>query len=133
MKKKLLSALLAAGMLFTMAPAVAIAEPAQQTSESQIVYGGELVTCADGAVTVNKEVEETGEENVFNITLTVTTTEQLEEIETSPDAAAVLVIDRSGSMEEETTIKDNSGQKRKVQRISAAKTAATSFVNSFIV
>ena len=92
MKKKLLSALLAAGMLFTMAPAVAMAEPAQQTSESQIVYDGEPVTCANGAVTVNKEIEETGEENVFNITLTVTTTEQLEEIETSPDAAAVLVI-----------------------------------------
>ena len=133
MKKKLLSALLAAGMLFTMAPAVAMAEPAQQTSESQIVYDGEPVTCANGAVTVNKEIEETGEENVFNITLTVTTTEQLEEIETSPDAAAVLVIDRSGSMEEKTTIKDNLGQKRKVERISAAKTAARNFVNSFIV
>ncbi|MCI7193255.1 Cna B-type domain-containing protein [bacterium] len=133
MKKKLLSALLAAGMLFTMAPAVAMAEPAQQTSKSQIVYGGEPVTCADGAVTVNKEVEGTGEENVFNITLTVTTTEQLEEIETSPDAAAVLVIDRSGSMEEITTIKGSSGQKEEVERISAAKTAARNFVNSFIV
>lgn len=133
MKKKLLSALLAAGMLFTMAPAVAMAEPEQQTSESQIVYGGEPVTCADGAVTVNKEVEGTGEENVFNITLTVTTTEQLEEIETSPDAAAVLVIDRSGSMEEITTIKGSSGQKEEVERISAAKTAARNFVNSFIV
>ena len=133
MKKKLLSALLAAGMLFTMAPAVAMAEPAQQTSESQIVYDGEPVTCANGAVTVNKEIEETGEENVFNITLTVTTTEQLEEIETSPDAAAVLVIDRSGSMEKITTIKGSSGQKEEVERISAAKTAATNFVNSFIV
>ena len=133
MKKKLLSALLAAGMLFTMAPAVAMAEPEQQTSESQIVYGGEPVTCADGAVTVNKEVEGTGEENVFNITLTVTTTEQLEEIETSPDAAAVLVIDRSGSMEEITTIKNSSGKTENVPRISAAKTAARNFVNSFIV
>ena len=133
MKKKLLSALLAAGMLFTMAPAVAMAEPEQQTSESQIVYDGEPVTCANGAVTVNKEIEETGEENVFNITLTVTTTEQLEEIETSPDAAAVLVIDRSGSMEKITTIKGSSGQKEEVERISAAKTAATNFVNSFIV
>ena len=133
MKKKLLSALLAAGMLFTMAPAVAMAEPAQQTSESQIVYGGEPVTCANGAVTVNKEIEGTGEENVFNITLTVTTTEQLEEIETSPDAAAVLVIDRSGSMEEITTIKNSSGKTENVPRISAAKTAARNFVNSFIV
>ena len=133
MKKKLLSALLAAGMLFTMAPAVAMAEPAQQTSESQIVYDGEPVTCANGAVTVNKEIEETGEENVFNITLTVTTTEQLEEIETSPDAAAVLVIDRSGSMEKITTIKNSSGKTENVPRISAAKTAARNFVNSFIV
>ena len=120
MKKKLLSALLAAGMLFTMAPAVAMAEPAQQTSESQIVYSGgsAVVESSDqNKVSFKKTISPTETENVFDITLEVTTSEELQNISASPDAAVVLVIDTSGSMQ---------GQK-----IQNAKEAAKDFVKSF--
>lgn len=120
MKKKLLSALLAAGMLFTMAPAVAMAEPAQQTSASQIVYSGgsAVVESSDqNKVSFKKTISPTETENVFDITLEVTTSEELQNISASPDAAVVLVIDTSGSME---------GQK-----IQNAKNAAKSFVEGF--
>lgn len=120
MKKKLLSALLAAGMLFTMAPAVAMAEPAQQTSESQIVYSGgsAVVESSDqNKVSFKKTISPTETENVFDITLQVTTSEELQNISTSPDAAVVLVIDTSGSMD---------GNKMK-----NAKSAARSFVEGF--
>ena len=120
MKKKLLSALLAAGMLFTMAPAVAMAEPAQQTSESQIVYSGgsAVVESSDqNKVSFKKTISPTETENVFDITLQVTTSEELQNISTSPDAAVVLVIDTSGSMD---------GKK-----MNNAKNAARSFVEGF--
>lgn len=120
MKKKLLSALLAAGMLFTMAPAVAMAEPAQQTSASQIVYSGgpAVVESSDqNKVSFKKTISPTETENVFDITLEVTTSEELQNISTSPDAAVVLVIDTSGSMD---------GNKMK-----NAKSAARSFVEGF--
>ena len=120
MKKKLLSALLAAGMLFTMAPAVAMAEPAQQTSESQIVYSGgsAVVESSDqNKVSFKKTISPTETENVFDITLQVTTSEELQNISTSPDAAVVLVIDTSGSMDGE--------------KMNNAKSAARSFVEGF--
>ena len=120
MKKKLLSALLAAGMLFTMAPAVAMAEPAQQTSASQIVYSGgsAVVESSDqNKVSFKKTISPTETENVFDITLQVTTSEELQNISASPDAAVVLVIDTSGSMD---------GKKMK-----NAKSAARSFVEGF--
>ena len=120
MKKKLLSALLAAGMLFTMAPAVAMAEPAQQTSASQIVYSGgsAVVESSDqNKVSFKKTISPTETENVFDITLKVTTSEELQNISASPDAAVVLVIDTAGSME---------GQK-----MENAKSAARSFVEGF--
>lgn len=105
MKKKLLSALLAAGMLFTMAPAVAMAEPAQQTSESQIVNSSSEMTSSevvtkDGVdvVKINKSIAGTDTENEFEITLDVETTENLKEIPQKADAAVVLVIDNSTSM-----------------------------------
>ena len=52
---------------------------------------------ADG-VTMQKNISATATENQFNIELIVTTQEQLSEIPLSPDAAVVLVIDASNSM-----------------------------------
>lgn len=120
MKKKLLSALLAAGMLFTMTPAVAMAEPAQQTCEGQIVYSGGSVVVESSdqnKVSFKKTISPTETENVFDITLEVTTSEELQNISASPDAAVVLVIDTSGSM--------------KGKKIQNAKNAAKSFVEGF--
>ncbi|MDV4150137.1 Cna B-type domain-containing protein [Clostridium sp. AL.422] len=69
------------------------------TSNRQIVYSGESNTIKEDNVTTSKIIEETGTENVFDITLQVTTQEDIRNISISPDAATVLVLDRSGSME----------------------------------
>ena len=53
----------------------------------------------DPKVTISKEIAATGEENEFDITLKVVTEEAIEESTKSPDAAVVLVIDVSGSMD----------------------------------
>ena len=52
----------------------------------------------DDGITMQKNITGTGTENLFNIELIVTTQEQLDEIPMSPDAAVVLVIDASNSM-----------------------------------
>lgn len=49
-------------------------------------------------VTTSKTIAGTDTENVFEITLDVTTTQRVEETLSSPDAAVVLVVDLSGSM-----------------------------------
>ncbi len=136
MKKKLLSALLAAGMLFTMAPAVAMAEPAQQTSESQIVNSSSEMTSSevvtkDGVdvVKINKSIAGTDTENEFEITLDVETTENLKEIPQKADAAVVLVIDNSTSMNQ-LSGNEKPGKENET-RMDAAKAAAKSFLDSF--
>lgn len=73
---------------------------------------------ADGQVKVNKTITGTNTENVFDINLEVITQDKIEQTAVSPDAAVVLVIDTSGSME-------------KNGRLSAAKKAAKSFIESF--
>lgn len=72
----------------------------------------------DGKVRVNKTISPTTEENVFDITLSVSTQEKIEKGSSSPDAATVLVIDVSGSIEGE--------------RLASAKKAAQTFINSFV-
>ena len=71
----------------------------------------------DGKVKVDKIIGSTSEENVFDVTLKVSTQEKIGNITSSPDAAAVLVIDCSGSMAGE--------------RIKSAKKAAQTFINDF--
>ena len=85
--------------------------PTLAESNTQLSY-------ADGFVKVNKTLSETGKENLFDVNLEVVTKEQIEQIDTSPDAAAVLLIDVSGSM-------DSGG------KIGNAKRAAQAFINSF--
>lgn len=64
-----------------------------------LAEGNTQLSYADGFVKVNKTLSETGTENLFDVNLEVVTKEQIEQIDTSPDAAAVLLIDVSGSME----------------------------------
>ena len=55
-------------------------------------------TTKDGKVTLSKTIEQTGKDS-FDITLQVTTTEDLEVIKKARDAAIVIVMDVSGSMQ----------------------------------
>ncbi len=72
----------------------------------------------DGQVLVNKTITETDTENVFDVNLEVITKDKIEKTEVSEDAAVVLVIDVSASMNEDG-------------RIGKAKEAAQAFINSF--
>ena len=112
----ILSAAVFTGSVFT---GTVVAAGIEETvpSSRQIVTNGLAETNEDN-VTVSKTVRETGTENEFEITLQVTTREKLEEIPTSSDAAVVLVMDTSGSM-------DGS-------RLTAAKKAAKSFVDKYV-
>ena len=112
----ILSAAVFTGSVFT---GTVVAAGIEETvpSSRQIVTNGLAETNEDN-VTVSKTVRETGTENEFEITLQVTTREKLEEIPTSSDAAVVLVMDTSGSM-------DGS-------RLTAAKDAAKKFVDKYV-
>ena len=112
----ILSAAVFTGSVFT---GTVVAAGIEETvpSSRQIVTNGLAETNEDN-VTVSKTVRETGTENEFEITLQVTTREKLEEIPTSSDAAVVLVMDTSGSMDGD--------------RLTAAKKAAKSFVDKYV-
>ena len=112
----ILSAAVFTGSVFT---GTVVAAGIEETvpSSRQIVTNGLAETNEDN-VTVSKTVRETGTENKFEITLQVTTREKLEEIPTSSDAAVVLVMDTSGSMDGD--------------RLTAAKKAAKSFVDKYV-
>lgn len=71
----------------------------------------------NGKVIISKTIAGTETENEFEITLKVKTTETIENVSSAPDAAVVLVLDVSGSMEGD--------------RLSSAKAAAQAFINSF--
>lgn len=77
---------------------------------------------AGDKVQVNKEIKPAGTENLFDITLTVKTKEQIEEQAAAEPAAAVIVIDCSGSMD-----KKAGGSKK----ITSAKNAAKNFIKDF--
>ena len=78
---------------------------------------GTATTVDKAVVTLDKTIAATGTENEFDVTVEVTTTQSLEEVSQSADAAVVLVLDVSGSM---------SGDK-----LAGAKKAAQSFLNGF--
>lgn len=73
-------------------------------------------TLEDGKVIISKTIAATQTENVFDITLTVKTTEEIKEVTSeTADAAVVLVIDISNSM----------------TNMANAQKAAQAFINSF--
>lgn len=73
---------------------------------------------ADGQVKVNKTIKGTDQENVFDIDLEVITKDKIKTTELSEDAATVLVIDTSGSMDDRS-------------RLPEAKKAAQAFIDEF--
>ena len=118
--KRTLASLLAGELLVGLLPTAAFA--AEQTSWQQIegeefpVYYSydaeeQTWTQADGAtvsnspaagvpeVRVSKTIQGTDEENVFDITLEVETDQKIQTTTSSPDAAVVLVLDLSSSMD----------------------------------
>ena len=109
MKKRLLSLAMALSLMVGMVPAISADNDAVNLQrEKQIVNtGGTRYYKADGTsgtsgnhdVAVTKTVLPTGIENQFQIQLQVETTQNLQEISVSPDAAVVLVMDVSNSME----------------------------------
>lgn len=92
-------------------------------SDEQIdEWGGETVS-DDGKVTVSKTIDGTDVENVFDITLTVQTEENIADVYKEPDMAVVIVMDISNTM------KDNFGGET---RYEAAMKAAEDFLDNFV-
>lgn len=79
---------------------------------------------ADDPVKISKTISGTGIENVFDITLTVETEEDIEKITNYPPMAVVLVIDASGSMSQNM-------RNTSTAKYVAASNAAATFVNAF--
>jgi tricorn protease-like protein len=116
MKKRFLALSLVLAMVFALAiPALSITGDEDSPSPASVVQidktGGIKYYNADGgilngenvendnwAVSVSKTIEGTAVENEFEITLQVQTTVDVDKIAIAPDAAVVLVIDISGSM-----------------------------------
>lgn len=111
--KRVLSVLLTLVMILGLLPTSAFAYDNSRQVGSYVGYDaatgqktGEQYATAEEAtqvlekdgVTMQKNISAAGTENLFNIDLIVTTQEQLEEVPMSPDAAVVLVIDSSYSM-----------------------------------
>ncbi len=71
----------------------------EASSQSQVVAeGGDNSSAIDEGVYISKTISGTEIENVFDITLHVTTTTSLEELQRDPDMAVVIVMDISNTM-----------------------------------
>ena len=129
--KRTLSLVIALAMTLTMMPVGVFAAGGDG---EQIVSAGGSDSLENGAVTMSKTVStvtENGQtvENKFDVTLQVVTTQALEEITVSKDAAVVLVMDVSNSMEDDIDGKTTNTSAKK--RITLAKAAAAKFVDDF--
>jgi len=99
-------------------PVTADGEP----SDTQVVTIGGERSDSENGVTISKTIDGTDTENVFDITLTVTTPQKVEEIINEPDMAVVIVMDISQSM--------NSGFGSTTRYI-AAMASASEFIKEF--
>lgn len=91
-------------------------------SDSQVVNRGGQKVSDDGIVTVSKTIKGTELENVFDITLTVDTKEELKSFYKDPDTSIVVVMDISNTM---TYAFGNT------TRYEAAMSAAEQFIDEF--
>lgn len=115
--RKFVSVLLACVMVFSLCGLTAFA--ATDTSDANsgtVVHNGGEQTAENGNVKIQKTAIKT-DKNTFDITLKVTTTDDVQTTTKSNPAHVVMVIDRSGSM---------GGS-----RITNAKSAANQFADSF--
>ena len=154
MKKRLLAMLMVLSMALSILPMSAMAAPDDgsggQDETSQVVNpGGTIYYDKDGkknetgelgkdgiVVEMKKEVEKTEKENEFNVTLQVRTSQNIKELSSkNPDAAVVLVLDVSNSMDNCSVCGNSWYQKHKghrfTSRLAKAKEAAIQFVDEF--
>lgn len=124
--KKAMAFLLSVLLMFSSVQ-VAAYSPSSDEPDSQIVLNPTQQTFENGAVKIQKSIAETGRENEFDITLNVVTTQNLEELTVSPDAATVLVLDTSNSMVD-NNIWGEDGWKT---RLYYAQKAACEFIDNF--
>ena len=150
MGRRGLSFFLALVMCISLVPITAFA--VGDTSEQQIEYaGGSVYYKKDGTqdtsndaelgkndvvVELSKTLEGTEKENEFIVTLQVKTNQKLVEIPAStPDAAVVLVLDVSNSMDDCMTCGNEKNEKHNghqyESRLSKAQAAARNFLNKF--
>lgn len=133
MKKRLLAVVLILATILSITPLVVFSTEGQ--TKTQIDHEGDtLYFDAEGSkenmnkdnfvVSTSKTISPEQKENEFEITLQVNTTVNVEQIEVSPDAAVVIAIDVSDSMNQTV-----SGTKT---RLDAAKEAAIKFLDSFV-
>ncbi len=104
-------------------PLFATKPQAIMTSASQILNHGGANVATDGT-RVSKTIAGTSLENIFDITLTVETTQKIEQIYEEPDMAVVIVMDISNTM---VTGYLTDGK----SRYAAAVEAATDFLEHF--
>ena len=154
MKKRLLAMLMVLSMALSILPMSAMAAPGggsgDQDETSQVVNpGGTVYYDKDGkknetgelgkdgiVVEMKKEVEKTEKENEFNVTLQVRTSQNIKELSSkNPDAAVVLVLDVSNSMDNCSVCGNSWYQEHKghrfTSRLAKAKEAAIQFVDEF--
>ena len=91
-------------------------------SDVQIKSGGGTKTSDDGIVTVSKTIAGTDIENVFDISLKVTTKEEIKTYYKDPDASIVIVMDISNTM---------ASSFGSTTRYEAAMKAAETFIDKF--
>lgn len=99
-----------------------VAFAAEQPSDSQVKKQGGTKENAEDGVTVSKTIEGTELENVFDITLNVTTTTDIKKLTEDPDMAVVVVMDISNTMNEDFDSTD---------RYSAAMSSFNHFVDLY--
>ena len=159
MKKRLVALIMVMALALSLVPVGATedseANGGNGNSDTQIVYkGGTVFYNKEGkpvnasklgdngsVVEMAKNVEKTDKENEFLVTLNVKTNQNLTELSSeNPDAAVVLVLDVSGSMDDCVTCgkgqyNDNHGwgygNHSYKSRLAAAQEAACSFLEDF--
>ncbi|MCD7950504.1 MAG: VWA domain-containing protein, partial [Erysipelotrichaceae bacterium] len=118
---KLAAIILSLSMIFSLTTNIGTTYAADTSASAVQITDSGGSDSKDG-VTVSKTITGTDQENVFDITLTVETTQSLEELYEDPDMAIVIVMDISNSM---------TSTYGSTTRYDAAVSAASSFIDQF--